>query len=108
MSCLPCEIEVSQKHHFADGLYAKEATIPAGYVVGKHKHSYTHLSLLASGRALVTAGDVVKEYTGPACIEIKAGIEHHVEAITDVVWFCIHAVDTADPKNIDEILIHKE
>lgn len=108
MSCIPCEVEFTQKHHFADGLYAKEAVIPAGYKVAKHIHNYTHLSLLASGKALVTAGDVVKEYTGPACIEITAGISHKVEAITDVVWFCIHAVDTADPKNIDEILIHKE
>jgi len=41
----------------------------------------------------------------PACIEIKAGLTHGVKAITDCVWFCIHATDEKDPSKVDEILI---
>lgn len=107
MSCTPCAVDPTVAHHFAAGLYAKEAVLPAGYVVGKHIHAYSHLSILASGKAKVQAGDAVTEYTGPACIEIKAGIPHAVEAITDVVWFCIHATDEKDPEKVDEILITK-
>jgi quercetin dioxygenase-like cupin family protein len=107
MSCKPCEVNPVVGHHFAAGLYAKESMVPAGYVVGKHIHDYTHLSILASGKAIVTAGESVKEYTGPACIEIKAGISHEILALTDVVWYCIHATDETDVDKVDEILINK-
>lgn len=108
MSCTPCTIDPTIAHHFAAGLYAKESKVPAGYVVGKHIHGYSHLSILALGTAKVTAGDVVTEYTAPACIEIKAGIPHKVEAVTDVIWYCIHATDETDADKVDEVLIHKE
>lgn len=107
MSCTPCEVNPVVGHHFAAGLYAKESMVPSGYVVGKHIHGYSHLSVLASGKAIVTAGDVVKEYTGPTCIEIKAGIPHEILAVTDVVWYCIHATDETDETKVDEVIISK-
>lgn len=107
MTCKPCVVDPGVAHYFGDGLYAKEAVVPAGYSVGKHLHSYSHLSILAIGTAKVTSGDVVKEYSGPTCIEIKAGVPHHIEAITDIVWFCIHATDEKDVSKVDEILITK-
>jgi quercetin dioxygenase-like cupin family protein len=108
MNCTPCNFDPTIAHHFAAGLYAKESRVPAGYVVGKHIHAYSHLSVLAQGVAKVTAGDVVIEYTAPACIEIKAGIQHKVEAVTDVIWYCIHSTDETDKDRVDEVLIHKE
>jgi len=107
LSCAPCAVNPVQGHHFAAGVYAKEAFVPAGYEVSKHTHAYSHLSILASGKAMVVAGDVGTVYTGPACIEIKAGIAHHITAITDVVWFCIHATDETDVEKVDEVLITK-
>jgi hypothetical protein len=107
LSCDPCAVNPVQGHHFAGGVYAKEAFVPAGYEVSKHTHEYSHLSVLASGQALVTAGGISMVYTGPACIEIKAGLEHKIEAITDVVWFCIHATDETDSDKVDEVLITK-
>lgn len=94
-------------HHFADGLYAKESVVPAGYYVGKHIHNYTHLSILAVGKAIVIAGDEVIEYEGPACIEIKAHVPHEIRALTNVIWYCIHATDEKDIEKVDEVLIHK-
>jgi quercetin dioxygenase-like cupin family protein len=107
LSCAPCAVNPVQGHHFAAGVYAKQALVPAGYEVSKHIHAYSHLSILASGQAKVTAGEESTVYTGPACIEIKAGIPHHIEAITDVVWFCIHATDENDVSKVDEVLIKK-
>ncbi len=107
MSCAPCAVNPVQGHHFAGGVYAKEAFVPAGYEVSKHTHEYSHLSILASGQAMVVADEVGTVYTGPACIEIKGGIPHHIIAITDVVWFCIHATDETDVDKVDEVLITK-
>lgn len=95
-------------HHFSDGVYAKQAKLPAGSEVLQHKHSYSHLSILAAGRVIVSAeGQEDTEYVGPACIEIRAGVHHSIRAIEDSVWFCIHATDETDPDKVDEVLISK-
>jgi quercetin dioxygenase-like cupin family protein len=95
----------NQKHHFSDGLYAKEMHIPAGYVAGSHLHNYSHLSVLSKGSVSVTVEGVTTDYTAPACIEIKAGLQHLVLSKEDCVWFCIHATDETDADHIDEVLI---
>lgn len=92
-------------HHFADGLYAKEAFVPAGTAILKHVHDFSHLSILASGRVVVMTDNTQQIVDAPACIEIKAGITHGVKALTDCVWFCIHATDEKDASKVDDILI---
>lgn len=95
------------KHNFADGLYAKETHIPAGLKLAKHVHKFTHLSILASGRVIIKANGEGRIYDAPTCIEIKAGIEHEVQALEDSVWYCIHAVDETDETKVDEVIITK-
>lgn len=98
---------LGQVHHFSDGLYAKQMVIPAGHVVGSHAHAYSHLSVLAKGDVILEADGVQTEVSGPACIDIKAGVTHRVFAKTDAVWFCIHATDETDVDKIDEVLVTK-
>jgi quercetin dioxygenase-like cupin family protein len=102
------QCDLGTVHHFSDGLYAKEMHIPKGFAAGTHAHSYSHLSLLAKGRVKVTTDDYNCEYTAPACIQIKAGIHHMIEAIEDAVWFCIHATDETDPEKVDRVLIERK
>jgi len=92
-------------HHFSDGLYAKEASFEAGTAILKHTHDFSHLSILAKGKVAVMKGDEVEVIEAPACVEIKAGLTHGVKALTDCVWFCIHATDEKDPLKVDNILI---
>lgn len=91
-------------HHFSSGVYAKETFIPAGTMLYQHVHSFDHLSVLASGTVLVSDDGETKEVTGPCCLTIRAGVEHSVTAITDAVWYCIHATDCDDPEKIDHVL----
>ena len=92
-------------HHFSDGLYAKETAFAAGTAILKHTHEFSHLSILAKGKVAVMKDDGVEIIEAPACIEIKAGLAHGVKAVTDCVWFCIHATDEKNPSKVDEILI---
>lgn len=92
-------------HHFSDGLYAKEAFVPAGAAILKHMHDFSHLSILAKGRVAVMKGDLIEIIEAPACIEIKANVTHGVKAMSDCVWFCIHATDEKDPLKVDDVLI---
>ncbi|WP_157627248.1 hypothetical protein [Variovorax boronicumulans] len=92
-------------HHFGGGVYAKETVVPAGFVLVQHKHEHDHLSVLASGTVELLVDGVRSEMTGPACITIAAGKHHGVKALTDVVWYCIHATDCTDPEQADKVLI---
>jgi quercetin dioxygenase-like cupin family protein len=92
-------------HHFSDGLYAKQMIIAADTMILKHTHSFSHLSILASGKVAVMRGDEVDVIEAPACIEIKAGLVHGVKALTDCVWFCVHATDEKDASKVDNVLI---
>jgi quercetin dioxygenase-like cupin family protein len=96
------------KHFFSDGLYAKRMSLPKGYEALSHSHNYNHLSILASGSVIVRTDKSSVEYTAPACIEIAAGVHHSITALADVVWYCVHATDAADPDSVDEVLIKKE
>jgi quercetin dioxygenase-like cupin family protein len=92
-------------HHFSDGLYAKEMRFSSGEAILKHTHDYSHLAILAKGKVAVLVGDKIDIVEAPACIEIKAGITHGVKAVSDCVWFCIHATDEKDASKVDQVLI---
>jgi quercetin dioxygenase-like cupin family protein len=95
-------------HHFSDGLYAKQMIILKGFLAGMHAHTYGHLSILAKGKVIVRTDFEEKEYSAPACIEIKSSILHTIEALEDCHWFCIHATDETDVSKVDEVLIKRK
>lgn len=92
-------------HHFGGGVYAKETAVPAGCILVQHKHEHDHLSVLASGTVELLVDGVRSEITGPACVTIRAGKHHGIRALTNVVWYCIHATDCTDPEQVDEVLV---
>lgn len=92
-------------HNFSDKVYAKQMLVPKGYFVGKHTHSYSHLSILAKGKVKLFSNGNEQEYEAPTCINIAAGVEHTIEALEDSVWYCIHATEETDPAKIDQVLI---
>ncbi len=96
------------QHHFSAGVYAKQMRLNAGCMALSHKHAYDHLSILASGIAIVRTSEGEKRFIAPACIEIKAGLNHEIVALEDVVWFCIHATEETDASKVDDVLIAKE
>lgn len=107
---------MSIKHHFGDGLYAKEIHIPAGMMAGKHMHTYTHFSILGRGRVVLkrwgTDNAGLKWHTSQTVeagqlVEIEANVLHQITAIEDSVWYCIHATDETDPAKVDEVTVMK-
>ncbi len=61
--------------------------------------------MLASGSVDVFVNGQHSRFDGPACICIKADAHHGIHAITDAVWFCIHAVDATDSESDDRSLV---
>jgi quercetin dioxygenase-like cupin family protein len=101
-------IDLQIKHHFSSGVYAKQMVLPARHYAETHEHLYDHLSILASGHVRVTLDGEVDEYRGPAVVHIAAGKKHRIDALTDSVWFCVHATDVTDPEQVDRVLIKED
>lgn len=95
------------EHYFGSGVYAKETRIPEGYLLGKHAHSFDHMSILANGTVELSVNGAVSVVHAPKCLVIEANKEHQIRALTDVVWYCIHATDCTDVDEIDKILIQE-
>ncbi len=74
----------------AAGVTLIEWRFKAGMMMLSEIHDYDHLSILISGEAILRTGDVEKHLVGPCTLEIKAGVEHALYAVTDVTWDCIH------------------
>lgn len=102
------EIDLGTMHHFSDGMYAKQMHLPKGYKALSHKHTYSHLSILAKGKVIVTTDYTQEIYDAPACINIQAGMNHEILALEDVTWFCVHATTETDVSKVDNVLIEKE
>lgn len=81
-----CDVEF----YFADNLAAKRFLLSKGDKIGKHIHSYSHLSILGYGSVRVETPEGSKVYDAGDCIVIKANTEHHIIALEDSAWFCIH------------------
>jgi hypothetical protein len=102
------KVEIKTLHHFSNGVYAKEMHIPMNHHAQTHKHSYDHMSILAKGKVGIFVNENPEViYEAPACIEIKAGISHTINAYEAAVWFCIHKTTETDEKKVDSILIEK-
>lgn len=101
-------IDLKIQHYFSGREYAKRMHLPAGHYAETHEHGHDHLSILAAGEVLVTIDGAETRYVGPDCITIRAGQQHRIEALTDSVWFCVHATDETDPAHVDEVLIKKD
>jgi quercetin dioxygenase-like cupin family protein len=100
--------DVQVKHHFGAGIYAKELKLPAAHYAETHSHPHAHLSCLAQGVALVQVAGKEQKYYAPCMIEISAHHKHKITAVTDIVWYCIHATDETDPDKLDAQLTEGE
>lgn len=75
----------------AAGITLIEWRFKAGMAMLSEVHDYDHLSILISGDAVLRSNGVEMPLKGPCTVEIKAGIEHALYAVTDCLWDCIHA-----------------
>lgn len=93
-------------HFFGSGVCVKETRMPWGSQLVQHRHHYPHLSYLVSGRVKLLCSDAEPRIlTGPACIEIPAGVHHAVHALTDAVWLCIHGSEAHTAEEVEALTV---
>jgi quercetin dioxygenase-like cupin family protein len=95
-----CHIGI--RHFFADGVYAREMSAPAGAVVTGKIHKYSQINILSSGRMTVLLGEGAEEISAPFTLVAPAGSKRAFYCHTDCVWTTILGTDEKDPNKIEE------
>lgn len=102
-------VECPLKHHFTEGVYAREILLPKhSFVIGKiHRHE--HLNFLSEGSVLVLTKEGMKELHAPCTMISPAGVKRAVFALEDTVWTTVHANPTneTDLEKIEAFTIAK-
>jgi len=102
-------INCSWRHHFAPGIYVREITMPAGYVVTGRIHRHEHLNIIHRGHVTVVTQDGVQDIRpdgNPFVMVSPAGMKRALYTHEETVWSTIHLnpTDERDPDKLVEML----
>lgn len=99
------QVEIIPVHQFAEGLYAREITIPKGTLLTGKIHRTEHINIISKGDISVLTEDGVKRIKAPCTIISKPGTKRVGYAHEDTVWTTIHATNETDVEKIEAQLI---
>jgi hypothetical protein len=99
------QVDISPVHHFADGIYAREITIPAGTLLTGKVHKTEHLNIVSKGDITVWTEHGMKRVQAPFTMVSKPGTKRVGYAHEDTVWTTIHATKETDLDKLEAELI---
>lgn len=83
-------VELTPEHYFAEGMYGRELSIPAGTVVVGKMHRHEHLVQLLAGEATVYTDKGMERIRGPKTWVSPPGVKRALVTHTDCVFFTVH------------------
>jgi len=96
------------RHHFSDGMYARELFIPAGTVVVGALHKSQHLYMVVKGKCKVSSQYETVEIEAPYIGETISGTKRVIYAETDCVWIGFFPTQLTDIDEIEAAFIEPE
>ena len=104
-----CEaVEIATVHHFANGIYAREITIPAGTLLTGKVHKTEHLNIVSKGVITVWTEQGMKTVSAPFTMVSQPGTKRVGYAHEETVWTTIHATTERDLEKLEAELIEPE
>lgn len=101
-------LELEPVHFFADGLYGRELTMPAGSLVVSHIHRTSHLCTCSKGRITVFQTDGAGTRTIEAPFTFVSSPGQRVGfAHAETVWTTYHPTNERDLERIEAMLYDK-
>lgn len=101
-------IDLETRHHFSDGLYARELFIPAGVCLVGALHKTKHLYTVVKGKCRVSSQFENLEIEAPFMGETIPQTKRVIYAVTDCVWITYHPTDLTDVEEIEKALLEQE
>jgi hypothetical protein len=107
MSFLP-QVELKTDHYFADGMYCRKLTRPAGTLIVGKVHKKDHFFLCAMGEIIAWTENGMKKLFPGDIIESKPGTKRVTFALTDAIGITFHRTDKTDLDEIEDELIEPD
>lgn len=98
------QVEMPPTHYFAQGVCAREITIPKGVVLVGRVHHQSQINFIMRGDISVTTPEGVKRVQGPHVIVSPAGTKRVGYAHEETVWITVLGTNETDPKVIEDTL----
>ena len=87
-------LKVAPVHHLADGIYAREITVPAGSLITGLVHKAEHLNIISKGDITVWTEDGMRRIQAPFTMVSRPGTKRVGFTHAETVWTTIHANPT--------------
>jgi len=101
------QADLPVRHHFSDGIYAREITIPKGVVLVGAVHRLQNMAILSKGALeLVTDTGTARVQAGDPPIVCRPGRQNAALALEDSVWtnFFPNPSNETDPDKLVEMV----
>lgn len=95
--CALPQANVEIRHHFADGVYAREGNIPAGICFAGRVHHKAQINIISKGAVLTLTESGPLEMRAPFTLVSPPGAQRAAYVLEDVTWTTIIATDETDP-----------
>ena len=95
-------------HRWADGLYIREITIPAGYLLTTGIHAQQHVAIVSKGRCLVASEEGVKEVKAGDTFITEPGTKRLIFVRETIQWTTVHACTETELDRVMEQIEFKD
>lgn len=100
------QVECPLEHHFCDGVYARQITMPANtFIVGK-RHKTAHFNIILKGKAKVLIDGVVSIIEAPCILNSNIDVRKVLFIIEEMTWVTIHPTTETNIEILEKHLVH--
>ena len=96
------------KHSFAEGLYIRELTVPAGILTVTRCHKFAHPAFLLKGELSVLEEGGIRHVKAPAYFITPKGTKRIIYHHTEVILVTVHATNKTDIQEIEKELVSED
>lgn len=100
------QLAVELQHHFANGMYARTAIIPAGLVLVGAAHNTDHLCVINGDAEVLTEAGPVR-LSGQHVLVGQAGIQRAVYTHSPTTWTTICRTDAGTVREAEDELVQR-
>lgn len=102
------QVELSTKHHWADGMYCRELFRPKDTLIVGKVHKREHFYIVLSGEVTVVGEGTRERIKAPRIIVSAPGTKRAVFAHEDSICITVHRTDSKDLEAIERELIEPD
>jgi hypothetical protein len=99
------QVDIPLRHTFAQGVYAREMTAPAGVVLTGRIHKTEHLNIISKGEVSVLTENGIERFKAPYTFVSKPGTKRILYAHEELVWTTIHVTNETDLAKLEAELV---